>query len=48
MGFAIFSGEIKRLKFSTRETNLVGAPKSYLMGTHYIQNISRTTKKQMR
>ena len=44
MGFAIFSGEIRCLKFSTRETNLVGAPKSYLMGTHYIQNISHTTK----
>ena len=27
MGFAIFSGEIRCLKFSTQETNLVGAPK---------------------
>ena len=39
MGFAIFSGERRRLKFSTPETNPVGALKSWIMGAHYIQKI---------
>ena len=39
MWIAIFSGERRRLKFSTPETTPVGALKSYLMGAHYIQNL---------
>ena len=34
----------KMFKVFDPGTNLVGAPKSYLMGTHYIQNIRHTTK----